>query len=403
MKVLWVKAGGLVPLDTGGKILSYHVARELARRHDVTLLTFYAAQPHDAHPELAGLFSRVVYLPLKLPAPKSLAEGALYARRLFSAQPYGIAKYCQPQVGRLLRRLLQADVYEVIVCDGVVAAGVIPWELPTPKVLLAHNVEAQIWSRHRLVSRNPLWSLVCRRESLALRRAERFYLAQAQRVLTVSEADRDFFASFVDPGKISVMPTGVDVDYFRPSPGEEKAGALVFTGSMDWLPNEDAVFYFAEQILPHIRRAMPDVTLWVVGRRPSRRLQGLALRDGSVRLTGQVEDVRPYVRSASVYVVPLRVGSGSRLKIFEAMAMGKAVVSTTIGAEGLRVKHGKDIILADDPEEFAASVLKLLNNSAARAEVGQAARQLVERQYGWASSAACFDAALRAAAITPAA
>jgi polysaccharide biosynthesis protein PslH len=394
MKILWVKAGGLVPADTGGKIRSYHILRELARKHEVTFFTFYAAHPDDAHPQLERLFRHVVCCPLRLPAPKSFGEGALYARHLFSSRPYSIAKYCQPQVARELRELLQTEAYDVIVCDFIFAGGVIPWKIQRPKVLFTHNVEAMIWQRHYQVARNPVWKAVCWREHYAIARAERVYLEQADHVVTVSEIDRDFFTRFIDESKITVIPTGVDLEHFRPSPGQEKPNLLVFTGSMDWLPNEDGVFYFVEEILPRIRCDIPETTVWIVGRRPSLRLETLAAKSQGLRVTGWVEDIRPYVRDASVYIVPLRVGSGTRLKIFEAMAMGKAVVSTSIGAEGLPVQDGKNIILADEPEEFARAVVTLLNDSVARGELGRAARQLVEREYSWACAAAHFDAVL---------
>ncbi len=394
MKILWVKAGGLVPLDTGGKIRSYHLLKELARKHEVTFFTFYSAHPNDAHRQLERLFARVVCWPLRLPAVRSLADHAGYARHLFSHEPYAIGKYCRPEVRRGLGELLQAERYDIIVCDFVVAAGVIPWDLPCPKVLFAHNVEALIWQRHYQTTCNPLWKVVCWREYRAMARAERCYLQRADHVLSVSDTDRDFFAQYIDPAKITVIPTGVDVDYFRPTSGSERPNMLVFTGSMDWLPNEDAVFYFVHQILPRIRRHIPEVTLWVVGRSPSQRLQALAARDNGVQITGRVEDVRPYLREACVYVVPLRIGSGTRLKIFEAMATGKAVVATSVGAEGLPVKHGENIMLADEPEVFARRVITLLGKPVVRLGLGLAARQLVEQKHSWASSAAHFDAVL---------
>ncbi len=399
MKILWIKSGGLVPLDHGGKIRSYQLAKQLARQHDVTLFTFYSEHPDDAHAQLEQVFARVICMPLRIPAPKSLGDYLGYARNLFSRRPYSLAKYCQPQVARRLRRLLEEESYDVILCDFLLTAAVIPWELPCPKVLFTHNIEALIWQRHYQVARNPLWKAVCYREYRAMERLERRYLERSEYVLAVSEVDRAFFARFVDPRKITVIPTGVDVDYFRPTPEAEQPNTLVFTGSMDWLPNEDGVFHFVDEILPRIRSHIPDVSLWVVGRRPSGRLQALAARNHAVRATGTVEDIRPYMGQGSVYVVPLLVGGGTRLKIFEAMAMGKPVVSTSIGAEGLPVRHGENIILADTPEVFAHHVITLLRDPGKRGELGRAARQLVERNHSWASVVAQLDAALTRAVM----
>jgi glycosyltransferase involved in cell wall biosynthesis len=164
---------------------------------------------------------------------------------------------------------------------------------------------------------------------------------------------------------------------------------MAFTGTMDWMPNEDGVVYFVDKILPLIHSELSAAAFWAVGRRPPRRVQALA--SGHVVVTGAVDDIRPYLGKAAVCVVPLRSGSGTRIKIFEAMAMGKAVVSTTMGAEGLPVHHGKDIVLADDPADFARQVVELLRDPQRRAQLGCAARQLVEENYGWPSVAAYFD------------
>jgi polysaccharide biosynthesis protein PslH len=400
MKILWVKAGGLVPPDTGGKIRSYNILRELARQHSVTFFCFYAAHDNDLHPDLKNLFDRVVCLPLSLPAPKSRAEMVGYGIRLLSSQPYNITKYCRGEVRRGLLALLKQETYDVILCDFMVAAGVIPWDWPTPKVLFTHNVEATIWRRHYQVAANPLWKAISWWEWRRMEAAERRYLRLADQVLTVSETDRDAFAAFVDPKKLTVIPTGVDVDYFQPIPVDETPRSLVFTGSMDWLPNEDAILYFLDAILPLIKRQYPDLSLEVVGRSPSNKLQALAAAEKSVRLTGWVEDIRPFVARGSLCIVPLRIGGGTRLKIFEAMAMSKAVVSTTIGAEGLPVRDGENILLADTPGDFALSVISLLNDSNLRQRLGTSARTLVKDNYSWAKVTEVFAQTLEDAMVS---
>jgi len=394
MRILWVKAGGLVPPDTGGKIRSYSILRELARSHSVTFFSFYAEHSGDVHLELARVFDRVECMPLKLPARKSLAEIRNWAWHSLSSDPYAIRKYCRPEVAARLRRLLQEESFDIILCDFLVAAGVIPWDQPGSKVLFAHNVEALLAKRQYQTATNTLWRALCWREWRTTAAAERHYLALADHVLAVSETDRDFFLQYLDPDKVSVVPTGVDIEYFQPTAGPEQPNSLIFTGSMDWMPNEDGIIHFREQILPLIRRRLPDVSLWIVGRDPPARLQALAAEEKNVRLTGRVEDIRPYLARGAVCIVPLRVGSGTRLKIFEAMAMGKAVVSTTLGAEGLPVRHGMNILLADEPRDFAAAVVTLLSDPAGRAALGAAARTLVERNYSWARVAADFSAIL---------
>jgi glycosyltransferase involved in cell wall biosynthesis len=221
---------------------------------------------------------------------------------------------------------------------------------------------------------------------------ERRELTRADHVLAVSDADRSVFETYLPAQKVDVIATGVNVEFFQPlDPASVNENNLVFTGSMDWLPNEEGLFYFVKEILSLIRQSKPDVTLTIVGRRPSERLKAMAERDGQIQVTGRVEDIRPYVEKAAVYIVPLRVGSGTRLKIFEAMAMGQAIVSTTLGAEGLPVKDGENILLRDDSQSFANAVLRLLNERELRSRLGRAARKLVEESYSWAAVARDFE------------
>lgn len=372
-----------MPLDHGGKIRSFHLARELTKSHEVSLFTFYEPIPEDQHAELKATFREVICVPLSIPRKNGPGEYLAYAKNLFSARPYSVAKYCQPHVAWELRRHLEQESYDLVLCDFLLTAGVVPWDLPGLRVLFTHNVEAQIWRRHFEVARNPVWKAACYREFRTMAGMERDYLRRADHVLAVSEADRRIFSQDLDESRISVIPTGVDADYFRPSPEAEQPGALVFTGSMDWLPNEDGIFHFVEKILPLVRKEAPDCVLWVVGRRPSRNLRALMERTPGIKVTGTVEDIRPYIARGSVYVVPLLVGGGTRLKIFEAMAMGKAVVSTSIGAEGLPVVNGEHILLADNPGEFAREILSLLKKPDRRAQLGASARQLVEQAYSW--------------------
>lgn len=391
MRVLWVKSGGLVPLNTGGKIRSFNLLKELARLHEISFFTFYGREANDQHEELKKYFAQVVRVPLELPEARGAGEAIDYARNLLSLRPYTMAKYCRPSVGRTLRAFLAKNAFEVMVCDFLFSADAVPWESTVPKVLFTHNVEEQIWRRHFEVSRNPIWKAVSWREYRTMRAAERRYVNRADHVLAVSENDRQYFSSYADERKITVVPTGVDVDYFQPGGATEAADTLVFTGSMDWLPNEDAISYFAESILRGLRQQRAKVTLRVVGRKPSQKLLSLAAENKAIEVTGEVPDIRPHVHDASVYVVPLRIGGGTRIKIFEAMAMGKAVVSTPVGAEGLPVKHNENIVLAESPDEFCKAVLRLLANPEERHAIGRAARKLVEDSYSWRSVSRVID------------
>jgi sugar transferase (PEP-CTERM/EpsH1 system associated) len=212
----------------------------------------------------------------------------------------------------------------------------------------------------------------------------------ADRVVAVSDTDAEALQRLV-PGLVPiVVPNGVDTDlYAQPVPtlpADKQPGSrdLVFTAKMDFRPNIDAVLWFAEKVLPAIRQDMPDVRFWVVGKDPHPRLAPLA-EDPGVVITGWVDDVRPYIAGAAVYVIPLRIGGGTRLKVLEAMAMSKAIVSTTLGCEGFELESGRELVMADTPSEFAATVLNLLRNPDRGQQLGATARRFAEDNYDWRS------------------
>ena len=283
----------------------------------------------------------------------------------------------------------------MVVCDFLLTASVMHWESRIPTVIFAHNVDGIIWRRRFLVDKRLLWRLVAWREWRVMARAERYYTNLANHVLTVSEDDRRAFAEYVPSEKLTAVPTGVDLEYFSPSHTVRRSDTLVFTGTMDWMPNEDAILYFCSAILPLIRAHVPEVRLRVVGRKPPKKILALKETIPNLEVTGTVDDIRPYVRDATVYVVPLRIGGGTRIKIFEAMAMGMAVVSTTIGAEGLPVEHNRNILIADTPASFADVAVMLLTQPMTRQRIGNAARLLVEERYDWTAVTDVVDETLK--------
>jgi glycosyltransferase involved in cell wall biosynthesis len=309
-----------------------------------------------------------------------------------------MAKWYSAEVRRSIRRLFEKERYDVAVCDSLHPAGILPWSTPCPKVLFTHNIEAEVWERQLAVTTNPARKFAYWLEYKALARTERRYIRRAAHVLAVSERNAEFIRRFVPANRVSVVPTGVDVEYFRPEPAAETGGPeMVFTASMDWMPNEDAVLYFARDIFPLIRSRIPEARFWAVGRNPSARVR--ALDDGaSIRVTGSVEDIRPYLHRSAVYVMPMRSGSGTRLKIFEAMAAGKAVVSTPTGAEGLPVTDGVDILLGETPDQFCDKTVRLLRDRELRQRIGGAARRLTEARFSWAAATAEFESILCAVA-----
>ncbi len=380
-----------MPLDTGGKIRSYNLMRELGRRHEVGVFTFYPREATDLNLELRKEFHRVECVPMDLPGRASIKDVLAYGGNLLRPYPHSMLKYCRPEIARKLRALLQKEKYDAIICDFLLSAHVIPWDLKIPTVVFTHNVEAVIWRRHFEVGKNPFFRAVSWREWRTMARVEKMYLNKADHVLAVSQNDLNLFSEYLDPQRMTVIPTGVDTDYFRPDALKQKPNTLVFTGSMDWMPNDSGIQWFVREILPAIQKRIPDVRLAVVGRRPSKAVLDLPAHNPAVTVTGAVPDIRPYVNESAVYVVPLLVGGGTRIKIFEALAMGKAVVSTTIGAEGLPVTNGTHLELADSVEDFANATVQLLQDPGRRESLEKEARRIVEENYSWRAVSHVFD------------
>jgi len=397
MRILWLKSDVLLPLDKGGKLRTWHLMRHLARRHEITYLSF--ADPDQPAADIEGMHdvaARVETIRRSDPPKGSRQFYADAALHLLDPLPYAVGKYRSRAFQRRLTELLGERAFDLLVCDFLVPAVNLPRRLPCPAVLFTHNVEAEIWRRHAETQTGALGRLLYGMQYRRMLRFEERTLRRFDGVLAVSDADSITFERLYPGairGTVKVVPTGVDTAYFAPAPSAADSRQLVFTGSMDWLPNEDAMRFFCRDVLPLVRAEEPDVTLSIVGRAPTPAVQRLGEEPG-IQVTGRVDDVRPYMSDAAAYIVPLRIGGGTRLKIFEAMAMGKAVVSTTVGAEGLPVTSGEHVLLADEPRAFARSIVRLLRDVSRRRELEAAARALVVERYDWSAVARELEDAL---------
>jgi glycosyltransferase involved in cell wall biosynthesis len=391
MRILWVKAGGLWPLNAGGRLRSFHTIAELSQRHRVVLLTTHG--PHDDPQELAARLphcEQVVSFPHDAAKRGSLRLPAVLIRSWFSELPVDLWKWRVPRLRAEAVRRIDGGKVDLCVADFLTAVPNVPLGGPVPVVLFEHNVEHLLWKRVIQIEPSRWRRLLLELEWRKMRRFESKACARASLTVAVSEPDCALLAAEAPGARVRDVPTGVDTSYFVPSEGTESAAELVFTGSMDWYLNEDAILHFARHILPLIRREVPEASLTVVGRKPSPRLRAAAA-GLPIEVTGGVEDVRPYVSRAAVYVVPLRGGGGTRLKICEALAMGKAVVSTTVGAEGLPLVPGEHFIRSDDPADFAQAVVSLLRDSGRRAALGAAGRRLMEEGHSWVRAVSHFE------------
>lgn len=395
MRILWVKSGPLYPLNTGGRKRTHAMLVELARNHDVTYL---ANLPEgtvlDPAEPGAPYAQEKRWIPSREPRDGSPAwVRSLIVNLLFSTRPFVLDRYCNETLADALLELDTNGGFDLIVCDFLTPAVNFDFDrIRTPVILFQHNVEARIWERLASEKRNPITRLLFRDQARRMREAEIALSAKCAGVIAVSPEDAaDFRDGYGLANVLGDVPTGVDTAFFRPpTPRCAEPGMIGFLGSMDWMPNIECVHHFVRDILPAILARFPQARLLVIGRDPAPSLRRLAAENDRVLLTGTVEDVRPHLDRCEVLVVPLRSGGGTRIKIFEAMAQGVPVVSTTIGAEGLPVPDGEAILIADDPAEFADAVVTLLDTPDRRERLAERARALMMDEYSWATVAKRF-------------
>ena len=391
MRILWLKNELLHPVDKGGKIRTYQMLKALKREHHVTYLTLDDGASVEARGQAAEYCHELVCVPHRTRAKFTPGFYLELAHNLASPLPFFMQKYVAPAMRREIEtRMSNCDV---LVCDFLQPSVNMPARVWVPTVLFQHNVEAMIWRRHYEVQQNPLKKLYLYGQWRKAHAYERAACQRFDQVVAVSREDAEQMRREYGVTAVADIPTGVDTEFFRPC-GEAQVvpHSLVFTGSMDWLPNEDAIQFFIREVMPRIRASVPDVKLTVVGREPFPSLVEQSRRDPAITVTGRVADVRPYIERAAAYVVPIRIGGGTRLKIYEAMAMGKPVVSTTVGAEGLPVRAGAELLIADEPEEFATACVRVLTDETFARTLGAQAEATVRAHFSWDRVVAEFAA-----------
>ena len=387
MRILWVKSDFLHPTTRGGQIRTLEIVKRLHARHEVHYVAYHNPSQPEGLQRAREYCSYAYPVSLAVPPRRSIAFVAQMLGNLASSMPLSLSRYCSSAMRDQLAKILAAQ-FDSVVCDFLAPAP--NFADMSAVVLFQHNVETTIWRRHVEQSPDPVRKTYFRIQANRMFDWERRMCQAAGRVIAVSRQDAETMRQMFAVDAVSV-PTGVDFDYFRRPPNPQRTADLVFVGSMDWLPNSDGVNYFVREVLPLIWRSKSDCTLAVVGRNPSPAMQALAKQDSRIQVTGTVPDVRPWLWGAGVSIVPLRIGGGTRLKIYEAMAAGTATVSTSIGAEGLDVLHPSNIRVADAPQNFADECLTLLRNPAQRQSVAAEALQLVTSHFSWDIVTAEFE------------
>jgi sugar transferase (PEP-CTERM/EpsH1 system associated) len=388
MRILFLTPQLPYPPQKGTALRNWGLIQGLAERHRVSLLSFRApGRKTELAPPLTNACERI----RTVPQPERSRLGRL-RDMLGTRQPDMALRLASTAYDQHLRTWLHEETFDVVQIEGIELAPYLDTiETTAGDALIVfddHNCEYLLQQRTFLTDlyspvRWPAaaysyvqWHRLSRYEAKVCRRADE--------VLAVSEADAEALQGLVPNLTVTVVPNGIDTQAYEPTASGEGSleNTLVFTGTMDFRPNVDAVLWFARRVFPTIQSEVPDVRFVVVGQRPHQRLDPLR-KDPAITLTGWVEDVRPYFDRATIYVAPLRMGGGTRLKLLEAMAMGTPIVATSLGAEGYPVESGHELILADTPETFAEAVISLLRSEERRAELRLTARAFVEEQYDW--------------------
>jgi len=393
-RLLFVSSRYLFPTDSGGKIRTVNVLRGMkGGAFEITLASPLPADARTREPaETRDVCDRFVGWP-------GAARGALFwwtrMRHLVSTLPIAVVTDDSEAGRRAIARELEQGP-DVLVVDFPHAAVLAPPPYPCSGVMFTHNVEAEIFHRHAEIARNPLKRAIWRNQAGKMERYERELLPRFTAVVAVADRDREYFQRVYGVGNVSMIPTGVDLGYFTYEGSaaleDGNGGTVVFTGSMDWMANVDGVEFFMDAIWPAVSRARPGARCVIVGRSPPRALVERArARRLNWDFTGFVDDVRPFVQNAHVYVIPLRVGGGTRIKVYEAMAMGCPVVSTRIGVEGLPVEHDRHFLEADSADAMAAAVLALLDDHERRDRLSRQARRFVEENMSARRAAQAFE------------
>lgn len=400
LRILFHNCRLLHPLHGGDRIRTYNMLRELKKSHHVTYLCLRTpADAPDAVEKAAEYCHEVIPIDHPVKNRRSLRFYAeVVANTFFGRYPFIGSKYVSPEAIRRIAKLTdpeQRPPFDLLVCDYLAPMGNL-LELPNrpniPTLLFQHNVESVIFARHAETASNAVKAAIYRRQWKMTRAFEQECADFVDAQVAVSESDANTFRNdFGMTNVLGAVPTGVDCEYFQPPSNPAEKPVLAFLGAMDWDANQDAVLWFANEVLPLIRKKRPDVELLLIGRNPPTQLRDLAARDSKVRVTGTVPDVRPVMHEAAAMVLPLRIGGGTRIKVYEAMAMGVPVVSTTIGAEGLDTTHGRNIRIADNADAFATEALSLVSNPDEARTMANEARRHVEENYSWTRVAGIFS------------
>jgi glycosyltransferase involved in cell wall biosynthesis len=400
------------PLNSGKRIRTFNLLARLAERHRVTLLCHRNPDPDEAV-EATEAFRRIgidtIVIDRVVPPKSGPGFYARLAGNLLSPLPYSVATHTSPALAAAASEFAASNPVDVWHCEWTPYAQVLRQALgerlaESPWTVMAHNVESLIWQRYTLAEPNPVKRWYVRRQWQKFERFERWSYRAATVSIAVSRDDARLMREQYQARRVEVVENGVDIDFFKPQRDVDRnPAALLFLGSLDWRPNLDAVSLLLDDIFPRVRAAHPAATLSIVGRRPPAWLTSRASAVPGVRVFADVPDVRPFLATSGMMVVPLRIGGGSRLKILESLAAETPVVSTRIGAEGLQLEPDRHLTIAETPGDMVAAILAAIRRPEEMQEAAEHGRRVVLARYSWKPLAERLSNIWESASAVPAA
>ncbi len=393
----------IVPYPPHGGVLQrgYNLIREISKDNEIHLLAFVHPDTladdeliNDARNHLLQYCKTVDFFTL-WPKKSILHKYIAFAAGFFYTLPFSTLAHKSIQYRRRMQTILHENDIDVVHFDTIGLAPYLEYTANAATLITHHNIESTLMHRRSKVEKTWLGRYYVALQSLRLRKYEISESPRFDLNVMVSGTDEDELKSMTHDIKTVVVPNGVDVEYFSVR-NENQSNTIIYTGGMNMFANKDAVMHLIDDIWPQIKSRVPDAVFKIIGQDPPAELLAIAAEDKDIQVLGYVDDIRPYVAESAVYVVPLRVGGGTRLKVLDALSQGKAIVSTSVGCEGITVTHGENIFIEDDDDAFANRVVELFNDQSLRKRLGLNARLLAEQKYAWESIGQTLNDAYKA-------
>jgi polysaccharide biosynthesis protein PslH len=384
MKILIISMSFPYPPKSGGKVRVFNLIKEISKYHEVYLLSLISTDELGFVPMMLKYCKKVEVIPFEHNSLSKLIRWIRIFSNLFTQTPLEVAAKESTDMKKKVKKIIINNGFDLIQVEWLQMAHYLPFDLlkNTPLILVEHDV-AYVPLKRRSLTETGILKYIMRRECFKMKIYEQKICHKFNKIISMSEIDKGRLLKLNENLDVCVIPNGVDTKYISPKVDQENTGNLLFIGWLKHYPNRDGMIFFLKEIFPLITKEIPNTTIYIVGQYAPQEIITLSKSNPNIICTGYVEDVREYLHKCTVYVCPLRIGGGTRLKILEAMAAGIPIVSTTIGAEGLSVKHGENILLSDSADTFAKETINLLNNPELRLKLAKKARNFVEENYGW--------------------